>query len=338
MQELRKQGGTSTKKTYLLKPKSFKKLLLDIHDHEQRIKFRDYYILLEECISYYDDYQIKLINKHIIYLESLNNDKKCKIDILIEENKELKKDIKEQTKQINDLMIYAKDSNDTIKENKIIIKENNTIIKENNTLIKELITIVIELFKANYRKLYSINDNMKQTKILIGFIYHKPNFDKQNEYKYQYTMKYCSFALFTIQFNKMKDDYKNDGYNLKNCVIFGIIPDNMLTVQKICNTFENINKLTKSIGKDKEDKINEIIDATSDLIINKKHELFKTLIKDNKNITNVNLAFKEMVKKEEKLESEISDLIAEYLKPKILNNKNFKCAKLCEQLTKKLNE
>ena len=60
VRELRPQGGTTIKNVYLLKPKAFKKLLLDIHVHEQRIKFRDYYILLEECVSYYDDYQIKI--------------------------------------------------------------------------------------------------------------------------------------------------------------------------------------------------------------------------------------------------------------------------------------
>ena len=44
--------GIKYKNIYLLKPKSFKKLLLDINDHKQRIKFRDYYILLESNLVY----------------------------------------------------------------------------------------------------------------------------------------------------------------------------------------------------------------------------------------------------------------------------------------------
>ena len=53
--ELRKQGGTSTKKSYLLTPDAFKIILLDINNHKQRIKFTKYFVLFEKCVAYYND-------------------------------------------------------------------------------------------------------------------------------------------------------------------------------------------------------------------------------------------------------------------------------------------
>ena len=55
--QVRSQGGTVIKNEYYLHPRAFKICLM------RSLKTREYaryYILLEECIKYFNDYQIKL--------------------------------------------------------------------------------------------------------------------------------------------------------------------------------------------------------------------------------------------------------------------------------------
>jgi hypothetical protein len=62
VRELRKQGGSSIKNIYLLKPKSFKKLLLDINDHKQQLE--------------YDGDDLNVVNFLITLLEIVEDEKR----------------------------------------------------------------------------------------------------------------------------------------------------------------------------------------------------------------------------------------------------------------------
>jgi len=65
--ELRPQGGTSYKNEYYLHPESFKICLMR---SQKTRKYAKYYLLLEKCIKYYNDYQIELTENYIIKLKS----------------------------------------------------------------------------------------------------------------------------------------------------------------------------------------------------------------------------------------------------------------------------
>ena len=93
--------GGNNKKIYLLKPKAFKKLLIDIDDHKQRLRFIEYYLLLEECVSYYNTYQIQYQEKINNTISEENIKLHEKMDIQITENRE-------QTIKIDELLNFGK--------------------------------------------------------------------------------------------------------------------------------------------------------------------------------------------------------------------------------------
>ena len=64
--ELRPQGGSSIKNKYYLHPRAFKICLIRSLKTK---KYAKYYLLLEECIKYYNDYQNELKEKYIIKLK-----------------------------------------------------------------------------------------------------------------------------------------------------------------------------------------------------------------------------------------------------------------------------
>ena len=61
LRQLRKQGGTSEKNVYMLTPKCFKTILIGASKHSSHtvdvLKYKDYYLFLEEAVNYYMDYQ-----------------------------------------------------------------------------------------------------------------------------------------------------------------------------------------------------------------------------------------------------------------------------------------
>ena len=113
------KGGKGNKNDYYLHPRSFKICLLRSLKTK---KYAKYYLLLEECIKYYNNYQNKLqliklknkINKKDIKICSLEDKKK--INKILEDNKETKimnekllEDNKEIIKVAKKLDIAVKD-------------------------------------------------------------------------------------------------------------------------------------------------------------------------------------------------------------------------------------
>ena len=64
-------------------------------------KYAKYYLLLEKCIKYYNDYQNKLNYKYIIKLKNKIVDKDDKIDQLMKQSDELFLKIDEQNLKID---------------------------------------------------------------------------------------------------------------------------------------------------------------------------------------------------------------------------------------------
>ena len=62
---------------YMLKPKTFKKCLIR---SLKTTKYADYYLLLEDCITYYNNYQLMLKEKYIVELRNkMNNNNEIKL-------------------------------------------------------------------------------------------------------------------------------------------------------------------------------------------------------------------------------------------------------------------
>jgi hypothetical protein len=94
-----KQGGYITKNEYHLHPRAFKICLMRSRNEK---KYARYYLLLEEVVKYYNDYQTEIKNKYIIkYKDKINKQKEIitekddKIDELIRMNNETNNKINE---------------------------------------------------------------------------------------------------------------------------------------------------------------------------------------------------------------------------------------------------
>ena len=56
--------GSVTKNIYMLLPETFKYIL--IRSLKQR-KYADYYLMLEKCVKYYNEYQIQLLKAKVVF-------------------------------------------------------------------------------------------------------------------------------------------------------------------------------------------------------------------------------------------------------------------------------
>ena len=150
---LRPQGGTSVKIDYYLHPRAFKICLIRSLKTK---KYAKYYLLLEECIKYYNDYQNKLKEKYIIKLKDKINIQKDnlkikddKIDNLIQQNDKIlhnNKELLEKSKameerskkmeaQLNEALERLDLTNDKLDDTKEELEEaHEKIDTTNNTL------------------------------------------------------------------------------------------------------------------------------------------------------------------------------------------------------------
>ena len=99
--ELRPQGGTSNKNEYYLHPEAFKICLMRSLKTK---KYAKYYLLLEKCIKYYNDYQTKLKENYIIKLKSKIIKKDNKIDSLEAKMDKLLKSNEETNNKYNEIL------------------------------------------------------------------------------------------------------------------------------------------------------------------------------------------------------------------------------------------
>ena len=225
-------SGTKYKNEYYLHPRSFKICLM------RSLKTREYayyYILLEECIKYFNDYQNELNNKYIIKLKTKiekKDNKICKLeeklDKLLEDNKETKKS-NDETKIINEKLLKSNDETKIINEKllkyneKILYKlnklenQNNELENQNNELIDSVedlkddneeihhkLDITIKKLDISTEERV-INPNNKQK--LENFIIFKSR-KKNIDFKY-YVIR-CQIRNTASKVKRLEDDkYKN---------------------------------------------------------------------------------------------------------------------------------
>jgi len=95
--EVRERRGTVLKNEYTLHPRTFKICLMRSSKTKQ---YSFYYVLLEECIKYYNDYQNSLQQKYIIKLKDKNREKK----LLIQQQSNTIKDNKSEIAELKELI------------------------------------------------------------------------------------------------------------------------------------------------------------------------------------------------------------------------------------------
>jgi chromosome segregation ATPase len=197
--QLRTQGGTSIKNEYYLHPRSFKICLMRSLKTK---KYAKYYLLLEECIKYYNDYQDKLKEKYIIKLKNKIEKKEhkiCsleeKIDKLLENNKKILEDNKE-TKIMNEKLL--ENNKEIIKRSKKMESQLNETLDKLDITNDKLDDATEELEDVNERldttdknlinvakKLdIAVEDRVMKTKRLSTLEYFIIMKNTINEYKY----------------------------------------------------------------------------------------------------------------------------------------------------------
>lgn len=111
IRQLRSQGGTSVCKNYHLTPKAFKMCLMRAKrcpgQAVDPVIYVRYYLLLENVFGLYREYQAA-------YQERLLSMKDDRIDELSSQVKRLESMALTQTNKMDELMIYARDTNDQL--------------------------------------------------------------------------------------------------------------------------------------------------------------------------------------------------------------------------------
>ena len=137
--EQSKSGGCTHKNEYYLHPDAFKICLMRSKNTK---KYAKYYILLEKCIKYFNDYQLELNKKYNIKLKLKIEKKDIKIDKLEE--------------KINKIL----------EDNKIMLENNKKILDDNKNLEVLLINSNNKLSKLENKKceLFDSVEDLKDDK------------------------------------------------------------------------------------------------------------------------------------------------------------------------------
>lgn len=316
------------KNIYMLTPKTFKKYLLSSTAHKNQTKditvYRDYYLMLEECINYFNLHQ-KYITDEVMKNKDVKIDSLLEQnDYLIGQNKNLINKVDVQSEQldiqynnIERLLKYGQDTNEVVNDMKI--------------KIDNILCIVKDLLRVNYRSIYSVNKESRQIKFLIGY-----SFKKGDEYAYAF--RYCQLAQFTASYNKLKKDMEKLDYEFYDYDIYGITPDNMLTMQKIYNDFDNIDKINKCTMRNI--NIRELVDLQNrvdNMIRTNKHEFFKSKIASNDKLRDYKDSLEAVMVEESMLNIKLNECIDKFISKKINENKNFQVMTLGRKLLDLLN-
>ena len=148
-----KSGGCTHKIEYYLHPRAFKICLMRSLKTK---KYAKYYLLLEECIKYFNDYQNELKNKYIIKLKFKIDKKDNKIDKLEEKLNIIINDNK-NTKIINEKLL--EDNQVTKIMNEKLLEDNQVTKKYNEEIIKRSKKMESQLNEA-LEKLDITNDKL----------------------------------------------------------------------------------------------------------------------------------------------------------------------------------
>jgi uncharacterized protein YoxC len=270
-------GANGNKKEYKLTPKLFKQCLMrSIKEN----KYANYYLLLEECFYYFQEYQI-------MYQQILLSGKDKKLD-------EMKQTIDKQSAQIDELLGYAKktvEQNEELKETVDDMNETVEDMKDNMEDMKDNLDDIKDAFKETADR--SVPSPKKsderhefillQHKELINKFKFIRGIQKYNESKI--TKTYSEYNIIKREFNanpiqlfkQFKETIKEE-YKLEKSKI---------TANK---TLKNKNQLKKNVEKIKftnndlelqfnftlDDLLNKFIE-----VANKKYEEYENTCNDS---------------------------------------------------------
>jgi predicted RNase H-like nuclease (RuvC/YqgF family) len=164
--EFKSKGGRSNKNEYYLHPRAFKICLMRSRNEK---KYARYYLLLEEAVKYYSDYQTELNKKYIIkYKEKINKQK----ELIIEKNDNINKlqiDIQQLIKSNEQLI---KKNDETSNEVKQVLKINKRLEKKSNKMELQLNETLERLDITNY-KLDETKDELGDTSEKLDLVAKK---------------------------------------------------------------------------------------------------------------------------------------------------------------------
>lgn len=141
--EQQSQRGGLNMKTYMLTPKAFKICLMRSRN---TLEYAEYYIFLEECISYYNTYETELKNKLLSMKDEKIDNLEKQINEMIGISKNLITSNNQMEKKIDVLVTVNSDLvvNNNILEDEII--ETRNIFEEG---VKEIQTTITEHLRTN---------------------------------------------------------------------------------------------------------------------------------------------------------------------------------------------
>jgi len=235
VEEVRPQGGTVMKNEYYLHPRAFKICLMRSLKTK---KYAKYYLLLEECIKYFNDYQDKLKEKYIIKLKNKIVEKddniyslEEKLNTIIENNKELLNYSKKADKKNRKLEQKLDNVNNNLDDIKEELNESN--YKLNFACKKLDIAVEDRVPKTDDLNKYESLSILKSTKNKIMFRYYAirgqtklvdRNVNKKIiEKKYEELIRIDNVANSVNLWNRLKEVLKKDNkveycYNEMNLI------------------------------------------------------------------------------------------------------------------------
>lgn len=176
------KGGCTHKTEYYLHPRAFKMCLMRSKNTKIYAK---YYLLLEECIKYFNDYQLELQKKYIIEYKTKIDKQELELKGKDDKIDELIKINKENRKHIQELLKYSKDTQDKLDDVMLDLKikdEDNFEVTEkldrtitSLNVIKNKLNIAVEdrVVKPSNKELteyFLIMKNLDVIQIQIMFI------------------------------------------------------------------------------------------------------------------------------------------------------------------------
>ena len=181
--------------------------------------YRKYYILLEEGIKYYNDFQNKLKEKYIFTYKlkiKEKNDKisslEEKVDLLIQSNEELKKLMNISNDSLNDIkdeLNYANDTLDETKEELQLTNDNlNTVVKKLNIAVVDRVVNTKKRSTIEYMVIMK-NKNTEFKYYVIRGQQRYINKKKEDLEGYIELKSYKCVPNSTILFNLIKERLRN---------------------------------------------------------------------------------------------------------------------------------
>ena len=127
--ELRPQGGISNKNEYYLHPRAFKICLMRSLKTK---KYAKYYLLLEECIKYFNDYQLQLNKNYTIKLETKVREHKETISNLENKLNEVLSELKKSNEELRQTNSKLDNMNENLEDVKYDLEEVKDELKDTN--------------------------------------------------------------------------------------------------------------------------------------------------------------------------------------------------------------